>query len=270
MPPTSECINSAAAANKEKRQGRKPILHTSLHCSLYLNSPSPAPHWQAKARFLSGWALSLLLAKLALFFSQLWVSPAATPCWAIETHRTSPAVPPLSSCWGTAQKAHVSVGITQPYLNDLLCYLPGFVNIQGYLGVPYKRVKRPSFAEATGKEEQQSLKRSFKILEGNKSVILDVQLVFLSFWQNPSPLPLLRNAILKNFKDEIDLHLCGCTHVPIVKARSRICTKCLFLQRPSCCCTALTSEVQVSKPERQLLLLVLLVTSAGDSFWNCD
>lgn len=34
------------------------------------------------------------------------------------------------------------------YLNDLLGDLPGLVNIQRYLGIPYKRMKRSSFAEA--------------------------------------------------------------------------------------------------------------------------
>ena len=134
------------------------------------------------------------------------------PCCNTETYRASPAVQPLSSRWGAAQKANVSVSITHPYLNDLLCYLPGFVNIQGYLGVPYKRVKRSSFAEATGKRNNH-LENIFKILEENKNVTLDVQLVFLFCWQNPSTPPPLRSAILKNFRDPTDLHLCGCTHV---------------------------------------------------------
>lgn len=43
-----------------------------------------------------------------------------------------------------------SLGITSPYLNDLLCYLPGLVDVQGDLGVPHKGVQRPSFAEAAG------------------------------------------------------------------------------------------------------------------------
>lgn len=43
-----------------------------------------------------------------------------------------------------------SLGITSSYLNDLLCYLPGFVDVQGDLGVSHKGVQRPSFAEATG------------------------------------------------------------------------------------------------------------------------
>lgn len=64
--------------------------------------------------------------------------------------------------WGSSSQSHVqlwalaealpsgSLDIRSPYLNYLLCYLPGFVDVQGDLGVPHKGVQRPSFAEATG------------------------------------------------------------------------------------------------------------------------